>query len=159
MRGRRKGSSFRGAIRPAESGHIDALVRIEEAVFAMDRLNRRNFRHAIRSPTMTCLVGQKGGEVLGYVILERRRGSTAARLTSIAVAPHAAGRGLGRKLLVAAEKAAREAGLRRMRLEVHADNATARKLYERAGYRLLETLGNYYENEASALRYEKALAS
>jgi [ribosomal protein S18]-alanine N-acetyltransferase len=149
----------KAAIRPAQPDDVDALLAIENAAFASDRIERRAFRHAIRSPTMICLVAGRGAEVLGYGIVEQRRGSTAARLTSIAVAPEAAGAGLGRLLLAALEKEARAAGAQRMRLEVHPDNAPARKLYESTGYRLLETLEDYYEDGSAAHRYEKALVS
>jgi ribosomal protein S18 acetylase RimI-like enzyme len=146
------------AIRPAEATDIDALLAIENSVFPTDRLERRNFRHAIRSPTIICLVAAGPDDALGYVIVERRRNSAAARLTSIAVTPKAAGAGLGRRLLGAAENAASAADSQRMRLEVRADNRAARRLYEATGYRLVETLDAYYEDGAAALRYEKALA-
>jgi ribosomal-protein-alanine acetyltransferase len=145
------------AIRPAEPRDIGAVLAIETSVFPTDRLERRNFRYAIRSPTMICLVGA-GDEALGYVIVERRSNSTAARLTSIAVSPDAAGQGLGKRLLAAAEREASAAGATRMRLEVRADNGPARKLYERTGYRVIATLDGYYEDGAAALRYEKALS-
>jgi ribosomal protein S18 acetylase RimI-like enzyme len=148
----------KGAIRPAQTADVDALLAIENAAFASDRIERRAFGHAIRSPTMICLVVSTDAEVVGYGIVERRRGSTAARLTSIAVAPKAAGAGLGQRLLAALEHTAREAGPSRMRLEVHAENRRARKLYETAGYRVVERLDNYYEDGSAALRYEKTLA-
>ena len=151
--------SFAAEIRAAQPADIDALLAIENAAFESDRIERRAFRHAIRSPTMICLVASNDAEVVGYGIVERRRGSTAARLTSIAVAPKAAGAGLGQRLLAALEKEALAAGARRMRLEVHADNAAARKLYETRGYRLVATLEDYYEDGGAAQRYEKALAS
>lgn len=145
-------------IRGAEPNDIDALLAIETRVFPTDRLERRNFRHAVRSPTMVCLVAAGAEDALGYVMVERRRNSAAARLTSIAIAPQATGAGLGRSLLLAAEKEALAAGSTRMRLEVRADNKAARTLYEKTGYRLVETLAAYYEDGATALRYEKALA-
>ena len=144
-------------IRPAELPDVDALLAIESAAFATDRIERRAFRHAVRSPTMICLVACRDGEVLGYGIVERRRTSAAGRLTSIAVAPHGSGHGLGRRLLGALETEAIAAGSRRMRLEVRADNRAARKLYESTGYRLVETLADYYEDGGAAQRYEKAL--
>ena len=155
MNGRPRRSLADLSIRPAEPTDIDALLAIEE-VFPTDRLERRSFRHAIRSPTMICLVAA-GEKALGYVIVERRRNSAAARLTSIAVAPEAAGEGVGAGLLTAAEAATLASGATRVRLEVRADNAPARKLYEGAGYRLIETLDDYYEDGAPAVRYEKAL--
>jgi [ribosomal protein S18]-alanine N-acetyltransferase len=91
--------------------------------------------------------------------VERRRTSTAARLTSIVVSPEAAGAGVGGRLLTALEEAALSAGARRMRLEVRAGNDAARRLYETAGYQRVETLDSYYEDGGAALRYEKTLAS
>jgi ribosomal protein S18 acetylase RimI-like enzyme len=145
-------------IRAAAPADVAALLEIETTVFATDRLDRRAFRHAIRSPTIICLVASRRAEVLGYVTVERRRNSSAGRLTSIAVTPRAAGARVGQRLLAAAEKAASAAALNRMRLEVRADNRRAKRLYERAGYRVLETLDDYYEDGAAAVRYEKAVA-
>jgi [ribosomal protein S18]-alanine N-acetyltransferase len=145
-------------VRRAEASDLDALLAIENAAFTTDRLERRNFRHAVRSPTMICLVACKAENVLGYGIVERRRNAAAARLTSVAIEPHGTGQGLGTRLLEALEEETAAAGPRRMRLEVRADNAGARKLYERTGYRLVETLEDYHEDGGAALRYEKALA-
>ena len=156
---RRQRSLDKVLVRPAQPADVDALLAIENAAFASDRIERRAFRHAIRSPTIICLVAGKGGAVLGYGIVERRRTSTAARLTSIAVAPEAAGEGLGQRLLTALEREAIAAGARRMRLEVRAGNGAARRLYETAGYRLVETIEDYYEDGAAAHRYDKVLAS
>jgi [ribosomal protein S18]-alanine N-acetyltransferase len=149
---------FSISIRPADPADVGALLDIENTVFPTDRLERRAFRHAIRSPTIICLVAGREGEVLGYVTVERRRNSSAGRLTSIAVTPHAARAGVGQRLLAAAENAATAAGLTRMRLEVRADNAAAKRLYDKVGYHLLDTLPDYYEDGGAALRYEKALA-
>jgi ribosomal protein S18 acetylase RimI-like enzyme len=157
--GRRKRPPLSVTIRAAAPGDIDVLLDIENAVFPTDRIDRRAFRHAIRSPTIICLVASRRAEVLGYVTVERRRNSGTGRLTSIAVAPRAAGARVGHRLLAAAEKAARAATLSRLRLEVRADNARARRLYEQAGYRMLETVDDYYEDGAAALRYEKTLPS
>jgi ribosomal-protein-alanine acetyltransferase len=154
---RARSTPKRIAIRAAEPADADALLAIEEAVFPTDRLDRRAFRHAARSPTMACLVADGGGAVLGYAIAERRRTSTAARLTSIAVAPDGAGRGVGKRLLAAIEREAAAAGSARMRLEVRDDNRAARNLYETTGYRLVETIEDYYEDGSAAHRYEKAL--
>jgi ribosomal-protein-alanine N-acetyltransferase len=155
--GRRDRPTFSITIRPAEITDVDALLAIENAVFPTDRLGRRAFRHAVRSPTIICLVAARGKDLLGYVNVERRRNSAAGRLTSIAVAPRAAGMRLGHRLLAAAETETTVAGATRMRLEVRADNGVARRLYERAGYRLLDTLAHHYEDGSAALLYEKTL--
>jgi ribosomal-protein-alanine acetyltransferase len=145
-------------IRPAEERDLDAMERIEVAVFESDRASRRQLRHAVRAPTILCLAAERGGALAGYAIIELRRASRVARLASIAVAPEASGRGLGRELLTAVEAAARARGCDRVRLEVRADNAPAQRLYDRTGYARFSQEADYYEDGASAWRYEKALA-
>lgn len=142
-------------VRPAEPGDLDALVALEERVFPTDRLDRRNFRHQLRSPTITLLVAARGGDLLGYATVMRRRGSRLAHLASIAVAE--SGRGLGARLLQAAEAEALRAGCDRIRLEVRADNVPAQRLYDRAGYHRFATERGYYEDGADAHRYERPL--
>ncbi len=145
-------------IRPAVAADVDALLRLEEAAFATDRLDRRAFRHAVVSPTILALAaGPEGGDLAGYVLVQLRRGSRLARLTSVAVAPARAGRGLGRALLRGAEAAAREAGCDRLRLEVRADNEAARRLYQSAGYTRFAVVAAYYEDGEAAWRYERRL--
>lgn len=147
------------AVRAAALSDLQALQAIEEEAFAGDRLDRRAFRHAVLSRTIVALVAaDPDGSLAGYVLIQLRRGSTVARLTSIAVAKAASRRGIARALLSAAEAAAREAGGERMRLEVRADNAAARHLYETGGYRRFNTVAEYYEDGEAAWRFEKELA-
>lgn len=145
------------SIRAAEPADLDLLEALEEAVFATDRADRRAFQHAMRSPSMTLLVAQDEGGLLGYAMMERRRGSSLVRLTSIAVRPESAGAGLGHHLLAAAEADALSHGGERLRLEVRADNAAAQRLYDRAGYRRFKVVEGYYEDGGPAWRYEKNL--
>lgn len=57
-------------------------------------------------------------------------------LDSIAVAPHARGRDVGRLLVSAFEQAAQEQGATFLGLGVESDNLNARHFYERCGWRL-----------------------
>lgn len=146
------------AIRPAEPADVDALMGIE-TIFPTDRLERRGFRHAIRSPSIDLLVAEGGGTALGYVATHRRRRSPSAHLASIAVRLEAARQGLGRRLLEAAEAAVLQHGCAQLALEVRADNRAAQRLYEGAGYRRVRTIEDYYEDRTAAWRYEKVLAA
>jgi ribosomal protein S18 acetylase RimI-like enzyme len=58
-----------------------------------------------------------------------------ACLTAMWVAGHARGIGVGEALILAASADAREQGVSRLTLDVADDNAPARKLYERMGFR------------------------
>lgn len=144
-------------LRAARVADIDALVAIENAVFATDRLSRRSFRMLIEGNTAESLVAERDGRIAGYAIVLYRTGSGVARLYSIAVAPKEGGGGIGRALLEAAEEAAYEKDRLVLRLEVREDNARAIAIYERGGYRRIGREADYYEDGAPALRYEKAL--
>lgn len=154
MDGRLSGDAF---VRPAQPSDIGALLALE-AVFPTDRLDRPAFQRALRSPTIDVLVIEADG-LVGYAMIHRRRGSALARLTSVAISPERARSGLGRRLLAVAEESARQRGCKRMRLEVRADNPRAQRLYEAAGYRRFAVAENYYQDGATAWRYEKPLAS
>lgn len=95
--------------------------------------------------------------LLGKAVVFFRRNSDVARLYSIAVDGRARGRGLGKALLQAVERAAQRRGCTRLRLEVRQDNAGAIRLYERLGYRRFAARVRFYEDGADAWRYEKTL--
>lgn len=144
-------------IRPATLSDIDALVAVENAVFATDRISRRSFRQLIEGDTAETFIAEAGGGIRGYAMVLFRQGSGVARLYSLAVMPDGTGGGIGRKLLETAEQAAFDRDRLVLRLEVREDNARALSLYEKNGYRRIGREESYYEDGAPALRYEKLL--
>jgi len=146
-------------IRDAALSDIEALVRLENASFQSDRLSRRQFRYMLtRGRSRTLLAEDQQSGLLGYVLVLFSRGTSVARLYSIAVAPQARGRGVARALVAAAEAAAWEQDRAYMRLEIRRDNPASQALFEGAGYRRFGVLSDYYEDHMEALRYEKTLA-
>ncbi len=144
-------------IRKARASDVDDLAAIEKAVFSSDRLSRRSFRQLIERETAEMLVAENDGHVAGYAVVLFRKGSGVARLYSIAVGPFFGSLGIGRQLLAAAEEAAYEHDRMMLRLEVREDNPRAINIYEQAGYRKIGREPDYYEDGATALRYEKTL--
>ncbi len=145
-------------IRRARAGDVARLVEIENQVFATDRLSARQLRHHIASPGTDVIVAVRDGVLAGVAVVFFHEAHRIARLYSIAVAPEARGAGIGEALLAAAERGARARGRDRFRLEVRIDNAAARRLYERRGYRVFGAKPRYYEDGCDAVRYEKALS-
>lgn len=145
-------------IRSATDADLAALVELENASFAMDRMRARQLRRHLRSDSARILAAVSGARLAGAAVLFFRRGSRAARLYSIAVAADARGRGVGEALLQEAERVASRRGCDRLRLEVRVDNAGAQRLYERRGYRRFGRRAAYYEDGHDAWRYEKVLA-
>lgn len=102
-----------------------------------------------KAPQCLVQVADAGGEIAGATLTSLRPDplSTvpAAHLEVIVVAPGFEGRGVGRRLLAAAEDNARQHGAASMTLHVIATNRRARNLYEYCGY------------DGEMLRYYKAL--
>ena len=145
-------------IRCAGAADVPRLVVIENAVFATDRMSARQWRHHVAHPGATVLVAERDRAIVGAAVVFFHASHRIARLYSIAAAPEARGAGIGEELLGATEHDARRHGRDRLRLEVRTDNAAARRLYERRGYRAFGTKAAYYEDGCDAVRYEKALS-
>lgn len=148
-------------IRPAAAADVDALVQIENRAFVTDRISRRAFRYLLSRANAATLVdtGGDGNRLRGYAMLLFNRGTSLARLYSIAVDPPDHGRGIGARLLAAAEDAARGRGAVSMRLEVRADAAALKAFYRARGYRAFGLQSHYYEDAVAAVRMEKDLSA
>jgi GNAT superfamily N-acetyltransferase len=98
----------------------------------------------------TLLVAEDAGRPAGFAFLEHATdyfsGERHGHLGMIAVSEAAEGRGAGAALLHAAEEWTRAQGYATLTLNVFEGNARARRVYERAGYRV------------ETLRYVKAMA-
>jgi ribosomal protein S18 acetylase RimI-like enzyme len=71
----------------------------------------------------------------------------------LAVSAEHRGRGIGRSLLEAVERAARERGCAKLTLEVHENNSRARRVYEAVGF----AHATYGEATGGCLFYAKSL--
>ena len=144
-------------VRHGEPADLDALMALEQRVFATDQLSRRSMRRLLESRTAMVIVAEQGGSLVGTVVVLFRAGSAVARLYSIAVAPPMSGQGVAAMLLDAADARARARGCKSMRLEVHETNAVAISRYRKSGYRQFGRHDAYYEDGGDALRFEKPL--
>jgi ribosomal protein S18 acetylase RimI-like enzyme len=145
-------------LRLGNAADIGGLVDLENRVFASDQLARRSFRRFIVSRMAVLLVAEQDDRLAGYALVLFRSNTRIARLYSLAVAPDAAGQGVGPLLLAAAEEAARARNSTRLRLEVREGNARAISRYRKSGYGLFGRHLDYYDDHGTALRFEKRLA-
>jgi ribosomal protein S18 acetylase RimI-like enzyme len=81
------------------------------------------------------------GVCVGFLGFSTFRGLPLLNIHDLAVLADQRGRGVGLALLAAAQSAAQAAGCCKLTLEVQEDNAPARRLYERFGFRDV-TFGN-----------------
>ena len=123
---------------------IEQLARLERELFADDAWSQQTWWAELAGrPRRDYVAEVEGAEVLGYAGLDH--GGDVADVMTIAVAPSARGRGLGRRLLDELETRARAGRAASVMLEVRADNAAAIGLYDRAGYTVVSTRRRYYQ--------------
>jgi len=146
-------------IRSATLKDISALVEIENACFESDRLSRRNFRYLLTRGNATILVAELDNVIAGYILLLFHRGTSLARLYSIAVSKAFRQSGLAKQLVLAAEEAALARDGITMRLEIRDDNEPSIRLFESLGYQQFGRHLKYYEDDADAVRLEKRLVN
>lgn len=145
-------------IRPARLQDLDSLVNVENQAFTIDRFNRRSFRYLLTKANALTLVYETGKTITGYVMLLFHTGTSLARIYSLAVSPAHQGKGIGKRLIEAAEQAAKDHDCISLRLEVRRDNSAGIQLYKKLGYRQFGEVADYYEDHMEALRFEKNLA-
>jgi GNAT superfamily N-acetyltransferase len=118
----------------------------------MNDVDRRVIGDALggRTPGASILVAESAeGERLGFVHVceeDDYYGGPCGHIGDIVVAKSARGQGVGRALLAAAERWAKDAGYALITLNVFMDNRDAARVYEAAGYgpettRYVKTLG------------------
>ncbi|WP_409288878.1 peptidase C39 family protein [Pseudomonas sp. KCJK8927] len=141
----------------ASVADVDALAALEQDCFTLDCLSPRNFSWMVRRANASLIVAEQQGQLAGYALLLFHRGTSMARLYSIAVSPAWRGHGLGQRLLEQAEAGALDHNCAWLRLEVRTDNPAAISLYESNGYQRFAVVDDYYEDHGQALRYEKRI--
>jgi ribosomal-protein-alanine N-acetyltransferase len=103
-------------------------------------------------PRIIRLKAVAGDKLIGFVMGERERGT--GWIATFGVDPDYRRRGIGTDLLDAVE---RQLGSDSVRLCVRVSNEPAIRLYERAGYRPVDTWRRYYRGGEDAQVMEKFL--
>ena len=101
------------------------------------------------------LVGESSNRPVGFVALGANGAS--AHIAAIAVVRSARGRGIGARLLRAAERLAQELGAAAMGLETGEANLAALDMFIRAGYRIEGRIPRYYRSGYDALTLRRNL--
>jgi ribosomal protein S18 acetylase RimI-like enzyme len=146
-------------IRGATLDDLGQLEALENLCFTTDRLSRRQMRYLLTKGKASLLVeeDESAQHLIGYVAVLISKATSMARLYSIAVHPGMQGKGIGSRLMTAAEDAAWEHQRAYMRAEVRKDNKASLAMFESLGYRRIGEWRDYYEDHMDAWRLEKRL--
>ena len=129
--------------------HIEQVLPLERRLFGAEPWTAYSFWSELgQVDTRHYLVALDGEDLLGYAGLCDYPDE--AFVQTLGVAPEAAGRGLGARLLVALLEEAARRRKSTVTLEVRADNEVAQRLYERHGFRRAGVRRGYYPGGVDA---------
>jgi len=149
-------------IRRAHLGDINAISQIELLCFpGPAAYTRKQLAYLALKANSSCFVDECDGRIRGFIILVYRRKSSYAGIETVDVDPEFQGKGVGVRLLAAAEADMRIRGVKKVKLEVSERNDSAVNLYKKMGFFEQERLVNYYiykhHGTRNALRMVKHL--
>lgn len=140
-------------LRTASGDDLDAITALERTVFEEDAWSAESMRRELDDPNTRYLVAvdDERGTVLAYGGVLAPKGGEQADIQTIAVAPFARERGLGRGLMHQLIAEARRRGASEVFLEVRADNAIAQALYTSLGFEAVGVRKRYYRGGIDAV--------
>ncbi len=149
-------------LREYQPDDFERLLEIDTACFAEGiAYSAREMRYFLSLRTATRIVGEKDGEIEGFIIADRfrtrRTNEWMGQIITIDVVEDARRSGLGSRLLSAAEEALKAAGCGYVSLEAAVDNFSALRFYKKHGYLGLKVLRRYYLDSIDALLMGKKL--
>lgn len=139
-------STIQPVIRTASPHDMPALVNLVEqywsfediAGFDAGRVGRLLHGALFAQGLARCWLAEQAGQVGGYLlavlVFSLEHGGMMAEIDEFFVTPAFRGRGIGAALLLTAENALRESGVRRVQLQLGSENARARQFYTARGY-------------------------
>ena len=154
--------SFPDGIQYANINEVDDIFKIEQKCFP-DKISysKRILKYLILKANSTCLVDKQENLIRGFIIVTYRQGSLICSIETIDVDPAFKNKGIGLKLIKAAEIEMGQRGMSWSQLEVSEGNEAALAVYEKAGYKFKEKLEGYYKFEhngtCNAIRMVKSL--
>jgi ribosomal protein S18 acetylase RimI-like enzyme len=142
-------------IEPTGIRDFRALNTLVKACFGRDAWTWLDVFEALTFPGTVRLKAIAGENIVGYVIGDRRS-TQLGWIASIGVHPKARRQGLGRRLLMAAERAL---DTPRVRLTLRTSNQPAYRLYVALGYERVDVWKRYYRDGEDGLVMERVVRS
>lgn len=134
-------------VRPPRAGDYGWIIHRQGALYAREYGWNEDFEALVaeiaarfikefKPGRERCWVAEKGGRIVGAVFVVEEDAET-AKLRMLYVEPDARGEGLGAKLVGEVVSFARQSGYRRLTLWTNDNLTAARRIYEKAGFRLV----------------------
>jgi ribosomal-protein-alanine N-acetyltransferase len=122
---------------------ISAVVKIEKECFSLP-WSEKSFEESIPREDTIFLVCEEDESIMGYIGMYLSFDE--ASITNVAVASQFRKRGCAKQLVIAAKKAAKEAGAASIFLEVRFSNEPALSLYKKEGFENIGIRKNFYQH-------------
>lgn len=135
-------------ISDAHPGDLPAIAALESQVFDTP-WDEDSLRGELARPIARLRVAHVSDRVAGHLLMWTAGGDAEVIVT--AVSPQMRRRGVGTALIEDLQSCAREAGAKRIFLEVRASNRAAIGLYEKAGFCELDRRERYYGDGEDAI--------
>ena len=150
------------SIRPAVTQDLDALARIDALCFPPGiAYPREEIAFLLLNPTVSTLVAERAGVIVGLAALERRRRTRQAarygELVTIEVLPEYRRESIGGALYHRLEADLREWGGSTIHLHVSVENGDAVAFYQRLGFCIVDRVPKYYLHTIDAWRMQKEI--
>ncbi|HKX84682.1 MAG TPA: ribosomal protein S18-alanine N-acetyltransferase [Pyrinomonadaceae bacterium] len=147
------------SLHPLTLREIDTVLRLNNRCFRNgENYTRHTFSYLLNEPaTVSYQAVTAEGSMAGFAFVMMNPDG-AGHLTTIGVAPEHRRRGLGLTLLQHLENSLRKKGASTIVLEVRVSNMAAQKLYNSAGYAVVQRLTSYYSNGEDGYLMVKALS-
>jgi len=151
-------------IRRIELDDLNRIIDLENKCFnSNSAYSVKQLKYLIKDANSDCIGEINNDLIRGFIIVLYRKRSQVAGIETLNVDPIFQGKGIGKKLLYAAEEEMYNRSIRRIRLEVSTGNIPAIKLYKKSGFIKHSILTNYYKCQYfgtnNALRMIKELAT
>ncbi|WP_413452182.1 ribosomal protein S18-alanine N-acetyltransferase [Georgenia phoenicis] len=131
-------------LRPLREDDLERVVELEHELFGRGAWSWATYLSELGQPGRYYVAAERDGVVVGYAGIAL---GADAEVMTVGVAGSHRGQGIGAALLADLLEQARAARSRHVFLEVRAGNATALRLYERAGFEPIGTRPRYYGDE------------
>lgn len=149
-------------IRRAKADDIEVISKIEKTCFpGLTAYSKSHLEYLVLKANSSTFVETENSTLHGFIIVTYHKRSQIGSIETIDVDPRFQKKGVGQRLLAAAENDMREHGMKFSRLEVSEGNNAAIKLYQNAGYTITQKIAGYYQFEhngsCNAIRMIKIL--